>query len=207
MTFEDIYRTNAWQGEESLSGPGSGSAATRQVIPWIRMLIQQEVILSVLDIGCGDGFWMPDLTVRYTGIDPSQTAIDRARARHEDAGRTPGRWRYIVADAAKVPLEHHELVIVRDVFQHLSFAEGRALLDNLWTAQPFFLLASTYPGRTNRDIRTGDSYTPDLTKTPFNLPQPELLIFDGYYYHDHDTDQVRDPTKYLGLWRRPLTKP
>lgn len=199
--FEDIYQRNGWNGQESLSGPGSGSAATARVIPWIKRIVQEEVVLSILDIGCGDGFWMPDVTVQYTGIDISPTAVDHARARH--GSKSSQYWRYIVGDASTIDLPRADMVIVRDVIQHLNWEDGKRLVDNVVRSGSFLLLASTFMGWENVPVIASGSeaYSPDLQHEPFNLPQPELLVFDGYYYHFHDTDQVRDPSKYLGLWR------
>ena len=74
-----IYTENIWHGVESLSGPGSGSAATRHVAPAIVSLVERYGITSVLDVGCGDGFWMPDLP-GYIGLDVSPVAIERGPA-------------------------------------------------------------------------------------------------------------------------------
>ena len=84
--------------------------------------------------------------------------------------------------------------------QHLSLRDGMDALERITEARPRYLLASTYVGGENVDIVTGDAYSPDLTAPPFSLGEPERLIFDGYHYHEHGTDAVRDPRKHLGLW-------
>lgn len=188
--FDDIYRTNRWNGIESLSGPGSGSAATRDLVSSLVDLVAELGITSVLDIGCGDGFWMPDLP-GYRGCDVSVEAITRARARHPERTYTVG-----------IPYTYADLVIVRDVIQHLSQDDGYRLITHAWmAATPGWLLASTFVDGSNIDIETGGAYRPDLTAIPFSLPKPDRLYFDGHYYHDHDTSEVRDPGKFMGLWR------
>jgi hypothetical protein len=92
------------------------------------------------------------------------------------------------------------LVIVRDVVQHLPLREGVLLLRKA-AGIGRWLLASTYVGGVNEDISVGDCYAPDLTARPFGLHAPDRMIFDGHHYHQHDTDQVRDARKHLGLWR------
>jgi len=191
MTFDSIYRRNAWNGVESLSGPGSGTSATRALVPAVLSLVGDLHIRSVLDIGCGDGFWLPDLP-GYMGADVAERALIRARARHPDR-------LYVVADfRAHVP-PPFDLVIIRDVIQHLPFDSALRLLGNVGRSGSAWLLASTYIGTVNTDIPEGGFYSPDLTAHPFRLATPDRLIFDGYAYHD--TDEPRDPAKHLGLWR------
>ncbi len=186
--FDSIYRTNAWNGEESRSGPGSGSIATRAVARAIVDLVLELDIRTVLDIGCGDGYWMPDLP-GYLGCDLSAEAIERARRHH------PGR-QYMVG----IPSLSADLVIVRDAIQHLPLRRGAHLLEHsIMAARPGWLLASTYVGGFNEDIEAGGCYSPDLEAVPFAMPPPDRLIFDGYAYHE--TDEPRDARKHLGLWR------
>jgi SAM-dependent methyltransferase len=149
-------------------------------------------VRSVVDAACGDGYWMPDLP-GYTGIDVSAEAIELAQRRHPER-------RYLVGSLATVRIPTADLVIFRDALQHLSLNDGTAALARIIESGPRFLLASTYIGGLNEDITTGDAYSPDLMGQPFNLGEPDRMIFDGYHYHEHGTDAVRDPRKHLGLW-------
>jgi SAM-dependent methyltransferase len=197
--FEGIYQRNGWNGKESLSGPGSGLAPTRRISDWLVHTIDELGIRSVLDVGCGDNLWMPDLP-DYTGIDVSPTAIERARSFHPDRkyavwdardGLPPGRW---------------GVVFVRDVLQHLSFRDGKALIRAIAGSDARWLIASTYTAPSERhhdplntDIQTGGCYSPDLTAPPFDLPSPSRRQPDGW---DYDTGSVlRDRAKWLGVWR------
>ena len=197
--FSRIYRRNGWNGGESLSGPGSGTAPTRHVATWLTGLVDELGVTSVLDIGCGDCTWQPALP-GYLGVDVAPEAIARAKARHPDR-------RFAVVDAKRgLPAGRWDLVLVRDVFQHLSFADGFALMRAIGRAEPRYLVASTYTGPSerhadpvNRDIRTGDCYCNDLTAPPWSLPQPMKRCPDGWDYETGDV--VRDRSKWLGLWR------
>lgn len=186
--FSDIYRTNAWHGSESRSGPGSGFAPTLAVADAIMGLVNDLDIETVLDLGCGDGLWMPPLP-GYVGMDVAPEAIEIARRRH------PGRP-YLVGDE---PNAAYDLVICRDVVQHLSLSDGLALLQRIAASGSRWLLASTYMGGVNVNIVTGDAYSPDLQAEPFSLGVPFHVILDGYGY-EH-AGEVRDPRKHLGLWR------
>lgn len=68
--FDRIYRTNGWAGQESLSGPGSGASATWRTAQAVQELVARLGARSVLDVGCGDCAWMPELP-GYVGVDVS----------------------------------------------------------------------------------------------------------------------------------------
>jgi hypothetical protein len=185
--FDRIYRDNLWNGSESRSGPGSGAAATARLRDRLVALVDELGIESVMDVGCGDNYWMPDLP-GYYGFDPSRTAVAFARRNH------PQR-RF----GTHLPAKAFGLVIVRDVVQHLPLTNGVNLIAAVRATGSTWLLASTFVGGENIDIVTGRAYSPDLTAAPFDLGQPARLIFDGYGYED--SDAIRDPRKHLGLWR------
>lgn len=195
--WSKIYRRNIWNGVESKSGPGSGDAATRHVRLGIEALVKRLDIRSVLDVGCGDGYWMPDLP-DYVGIDKAPEAVAAAQRRHPD--RT-----YILGDVTDY--DHADLIIIRDVIQHLSVPAGLALVRHA-LARCEWLLASSYAGGVNSGISPaerlkGRAYDNDLTAEPFLLGPPHDSIFDGYSYHG---DSIRDGRKILGLWYSPQTR-
>lgn len=166
--FEEIYEKNSWGGSESRSGPGAGSIAVRQLAPQLIALVSELGVESVLDVGCGDGFWMPPLP-GYIGIDVSTKALAMSAERHPD--RT-----YLLDDGGPYP--RCDLVIVRCVIQHLSFADARHLLDRVRESGATWLLATTYAIADNIDITTGTGYWPDMTAEPFNLGEPIRSIED-----------------------------
>lgn len=191
MTFSRIYRDNEWHGIETRSGPGSHLEPTRRPAQAIVRLVGWLGVRSVLDVGAGEGNWMPDLP-GYIGVDVAPEAIEEARRRHPDRA-------YAVANIIYDDVPASELVIVRDVVQHLTQDTGIRLL--LAAAEAGrWLLASTYLDGENVVIEDGDAYRPDLTAPPFSFPPPLILIPDGYVYHDGDV--VRDRGKMLGLWER-----
>jgi hypothetical protein len=189
--FSAIYRANAWNGVESLSGPGSGTAATSVLAATLPGLVRRLGAKSVLSVGCGDDYWMPHLGPAYLGIDVAPEAIARAKLNHPE--RT-----YMVMDAVKGELPDADLVIVRDVLQHLSPADGVKLLDHVTESSARWLLASTYSGTSGECRESGGYWCPDLRDPPFGMPKPVRVMPDGYDYAVPGA--MRDPSKLIALW-------
>jgi SAM-dependent methyltransferase len=82
---------------------------------------------TVLELGCGRGGLLLQLVqagaARATGVDLSPASIDAARDRFEQA-QLPGRARLSVDDAARVPLEPHDWVILDRVICCYPDVEG-----------------------------------------------------------------------------------
>lgn len=191
--FDDIYRQNVWHGKESLSGPGSGTASTTYISQRITDLVVRFRIHSVIDIGCGDGFWMPDLP-GYIGIDVSETAVALSQKRHPDR-------LYLHGEFVDMDLRA-DLIIIRDVIQHLPLHTAVTLVKGAYERCQW-LFASTYDsgkneGITPQQLAAGWAYDNDLTASPFDLPQPVMKLPDGAGWDD--PQQVRDPHKFLGVW-------
>lgn len=192
--FDGIYAANGWNGTESRSGPGSGQAATARLRVALPVLVSSLGASVVVDVGCGDGYWMPDLP-GYVGCDVSAEAVALAQRRHPDRA-------YVVGGLRDVQLEpglRSVLVFSRDAMQHLPLDEVLEVIVAAHDVGARWLLASTYIGGVNRQIAAGDYFEPDLMAAPFLLGRPDRIIPDGYGYHD--PDEVRDPRKYLALWR------
>ena len=188
--FDAIYRRNAWNGVETRSGPGSSPHTTARVRQALLELTAELGVASVVDGACGEGLWQPELP-GYVGLDVSAEAIAAARRHHPER-------EYRVADLRE-GCPRADLVIVRDAIQHLSLADGRAVLAAIRASGSSWLLASTYVSGRNERIRTGGFYSPDLEQEPFGLPPALRLYHDGYDYGTGTT--LRDPSKMLGLWR------
>jgi hypothetical protein len=189
LTFSRIYRSNSWNGVETRSGPGSGSAATGPIVRLLLELVAELAIESVVDAACGEGFWQPDLP-GYLGLDVAPEAIVKARVIHPDR-------EYKVADVS-VSCPSADLILCRDAMQHLPLRDAVAVLDAIRVSGSRWLLASTYVAGHNVRIHAGGFYEPDLEAPPFDLAPALRLYHDGYDYTDGST--LRDPAKMLGLW-------
>jgi SAM-dependent methyltransferase len=81
-------------------------------------------IRSVLDVGCGEGAWLPHLRalrprVQYAGLDASMYVVQRF-------GRTRNIHLATFADLPELVLGVHDLVVCSDVMHYIPEAELRA---------------------------------------------------------------------------------
>src|SRR5688572_25453055 len=114
--FSEIFRTNAWQDPESVSGRGSTLARTQVIKSYLPLLLQELHAETLLDAACGDFNWMryTDLgPVRYVGVDVVPDLIERNRRLYEDNRRT-----FAALDIAKDPLPHADVILCRDCLIH-----------------------------------------------------------------------------------------
>jgi len=192
--FEEIYQKNSWNGTETRSGPGSGKVPTQWISNMLTMLCNntEMEINSVLDVGCGEAIWQPKFP-EYVGLDVSSTAIHRARELH------PGKT-FEILSIETTQLEPFDLVLCRDVFQHLSFETGLPLMDWVKEHTARWLLVSTFTDGENVDIPDGFYYRPDMRFDPWNLGAPLLWIADGFNNEEVELSPSRDTNKFLGLW-------
>lgn len=183
---------NLWRGGESRSGPGSSldeTAAVREELPRI---VAEYGIQSMLDIPCGDFFWMREigLEVDYIGGDVVKGIVDANNRRYGSSQR-----RFARLDLRADPLPRTDLVLCRDILDHLSFSDVHGSIDNVALSGATYLLATTYPDRDgNEDIRSGDWRPLNLQQEPFRFPEPIELI-------DERSTKPGYPDKSLGLWR------
>ncbi len=70
--FDTIYERNAWNGTDSVSGKGSDREQTDRVASELPRILRELNARSLLDVPCGDFFWMRhvDLAgIKYVGAD------------------------------------------------------------------------------------------------------------------------------------------
>lgn len=89
------------------------------------------------------------------------------------------------------------MVFVRDALVHLSTDHIRAALANIRASGSDWLLTSCFlDTATNAEIATGQWRPIDLTRLPFDLPQPDRWVSEGGL-----SVKGQWPDKVLGLWR------
>lgn len=190
--FESIYHSNHWRGAESRSGTGSSLAQTQVIRAALPSLLSDLGCRSMLDAPCGDFNWLSQvaLEVDYHGYDVVEEVVAGNAARYATE-----QVHFVCADITPSQLPRVDLILCRDCLVHFSNADIFLTLRNFLDSGSRYLLTTTFPGRLNQDIVTGDWRPIDFEREPFCLPPPQRLIneecteFDGAY---------RD--KSLGLW-------
>jgi hypothetical protein len=180
-----IYKINAWLDPETRSGPGANLAQTAIIRTELPKLLQQYGITSLLDIPCGDYYWMAktDLSflMYYIGADIVPELIAQAIANHQT------EWRKLICvDMVSDTLPYADAILCRDCLPHMTYAEIKASLKNFKATGARYLITSTYPTRTyNVDLSITDElnlwrYRPlNLELAPFNFPKPLFILNEG----------------------------
>jgi hypothetical protein len=195
--FTSIYESGYWGGEDA-SGAGSTLEATATTRSIVARIIADFKIIDIVDVACGDFTWMPLVlrtvagSVRYTGCDIVGRLIERHTTNYPQYS-----FRHLDFVADDIPSA--DLLICRDVLQHLPVKDIEKALDNFSRCGARYLLATThlrrYGWRNGANIRPGRCRDRNLLLSPFNLPDP-IVIYSEMYPAQH---------KFLGLWELPFS--
>lgn len=168
-TFDKIYKEGFWgRDEEGLgySGPGSTLNATRLYRAFLEGFLATGVVRSVVDAGCGDWTFSRQIAwppIQYRGYDASTVAIEKA-SRYAGMARS-----FEVADVTMY-LPSADLLLCKDVLQHLPNDMVRAFIENnLQPGKYKYAIITNDKGPGNRDIEIGEHRPLDLSAPPFNV--------------------------------------
>ncbi len=189
--MEQIYDLNLWGKGTTEFYSGFGSHNPAIVIPYIdavgAFLISLEKPVTVLDLGCGDfnvGKQLYNYTKKYIAVDIVQSLINFNEIQFKAENLT-----FHCLDIAKDVLPKADVVLIRQVLQHLSNAEVQAVLDKL-TNYKYVILTEHLPKglfTPNKDIISGQGIRLkkqsglDILKAPFHfktLDKEEILSID-----------------------------
>jgi hypothetical protein len=191
--FASIYERRAWQGAESLSGPGSSLRATAGIRGELPRLLRELGCRALLDVPCGDFHWMQEVPLEldeYIGADIVRTLVDRNQSAHGKPGR-----RFEHLDMRRDPLPHVDVILCRDGLVHLSDRDVHATLAHFGQSGARFLLTTDFPAqKRNLRIATGQWRPLNLERPPFGLPPPQALFPDWTIENGPYND------KALALW-------
>lgn len=129
--FATIYRKKLWGGRLARGAySGSGSRDEAVVGPYVtavRKFLMEHGRPSVVDLGCGDfhvGSRLVDCACRYVGCDIVDFVIAENRRKHTGV-------EFRVLNAIDDELPDGEVVLIRQVLQHLSNADVAKILAKL----------------------------------------------------------------------------
>lgn len=212
--FTQIYRDHAWSGR-SRSGPGSDPENASMYLGILQRLLGEQTfrIRAVLDIGCGD--WSLGMEIcwdgiQYVGMDIVPELIDTLNAKYSSRN-----VKFLQGDLANDEIPPADLVIVKDVLQHLSNRSVQTFLRKLprfrfalitndarrrrrmpWPLR--FLKQNMV--RANCDIQDGGSRPLQLLRAPFGLSGRQLATYNLEIGNAIYTKQIL-------LWKNPHVSP
>ena len=176
--FGKIYTSNHWDGEESVSGRGSDDIQTATIQKEIPIILQEYDIKSVLDIPCGDFYWMKNLdfsSTKYVGGDVVPELVKQNQQQFATEN-----IEFQVLDLTSDELPMVDLVFTRDCLVHFSYADIKKALRNILRSNSKYLLTTSFEERlANQDIVTGDWRPINLLVEPFTLPEPLKKVLEN----------------------------
>jgi hypothetical protein len=193
--FTEVYKTNSWNGTESVSGTGSDlaqTAALRRILP---QLLSDLWAKSIVDAPCGDLHWMKhigweDLGIAYTGVDIVQDLVDKNRVNF------PTR-KFECLDLVTDILPKADVIFCRDCLVHLPSDEVKTVIRNIVKSGATWLVTTTFPkSGDNKDVKWSGWRPINLTAAPFHLPKPATMLNEGC---TEDGGKYAD--KSLAVWR------
>ena len=184
--FDRIYNEGAWVGDSDSLGSGTGSTVVGNIafVERLSELISEHDVRSIVDVGCGDFEVMKGIIelsgATYHGWDVSAVAIDRARRRL----RSDEVKATFSVSGTNQQYEPADLLVVKDVLQHLPLEEGVRIVSQLHKYKLAVFVNDLDENRRNEDtdFRTGLPMVPggyrsiDVRRPPFNLTCEHMLV-------------------------------
>lgn len=172
--FSDIYRDGRWG-----VGSGSGSAADRTADyrSFLEKFIKINQIRSVIDFGCGDWQFSRHIDwqdISYFGYDIVDSVIEK-----NNTDYASDRIKFeVFRSFDQLPIV--DLVICKDVFQHISNEMVLAYVKNLATKGRILLFTndSNPEHNLNENIDIGEWRSVKLDVAPFFLTGSYVFSFD-----------------------------
>ena len=175
--FTEIYIKNKWGDHYSFSGTGSNMEQTQNILKELPNVIKKYNIKSMLDIPCGDFFWMKEHNfkdVNYIGADIVPDLIKTNNYKYKSKNIN-----FETLDIINNDLPYSDLLFCRDCLVHLSFNDIFNALRNIKRTKFKYLMTTNFLKRdSNVDIATGSWRTINLCKPPFNFPEPIENIYE-----------------------------
>jgi len=175
--FTKIYEMGSWN-EAGFSHSGSQIEIMQEYVQFLQNFLHENQIRSVVDVGCGDWAFSRyiDWTgIEYLGIDVVPFVIER----NQDLFAS-SLIQFLHADALSMELPEADLLLCKDIFQHLSYATIFQLLKQKDKFK-HCLFTDSISSKTlcNGDIPDGHSRPLNLIGPPFELEAKEVFLFPG----------------------------
>ena len=146
---------------------------------FVQTLINREQVSKILDLGSGDGMLTSHLDLRgkkYVGIDASKYAIEKATLLNRGVNA-----QFILADARSYKYSGYDLIICKDVLQHLSNESVQRILEKVKRNNRLAIFVNdTVTGvKQNHDIRDGEYRPLNILMPPFDFDGREAISYES----------------------------
>jgi len=197
--FTKTYEENGFKGRASKSGTGSDLENVQDLIPRLAEFFNANNIKSLVDAPCGDFNWMPNV-LKMSGIKEYRGYDIVPQLIEDNKKNFPGihfEQKDIVIDGQ---FGKADILFCRDCLVHLSYASAKKVIQNFFYSDIKYFMATTFTNddRANADFEDGTNWVPmNLMKAPFFLPEPLVIINEGYTGNDGDFAD-----KSLAVWEK-----
>lgn len=191
LTFNSIYKANLWGCG---SGPGSDEKFCANYVKFLQDFFKEKKISSVVDCGCGDWQFSKNIDfsgVDYKGFDVASFVIERNINQFQKENIN-----FFLYNGDFSLLPHADLIICKDVLQHLNNEKIKEFIANLHRFK-FALITNDIDKNVNGDCLNGGYRVIDLRQAPFNLDLEVVFEF---------IRMPKAPNMLTMLWENPKFK-
>ncbi len=192
--FSKHYRGGMWKGgyPETVCGKGSTLNATQYVRRELPNLISILGVRSIFDAPCGDFTWFQHLElpgVVYIGGDIVEDMISA----NNKAYGAPSR-KFIVCDVTTSALPPSDLMICRDLIQHLPNKAIDAFFENFLKSDIKYLAITNHTKPKNVEQSTAIRFrSVNLNIEPYNFEDAAINLRDWV--------EGVNSERYLSVWK------
>jgi SAM-dependent methyltransferase len=182
--FTSKYESDDQDWERN-SGPGSEPFYTIPYRAFLEQFLRLNGIGTVLDIGCGDWQFSRFVNfsgVQYLGLDIVESVVAGNQARF---ARPNVRFALAPADIRDLP--QADLLIMKDVLQHLPDAEIMRYRDEVFPRFRYCLITNSFRkagAGMNHDVPPGGFRCLDLSAAPYEIAGANVLQFPSAHYEE-----------------------
>ena len=184
--FDTIYDNKIWTAEGNGSGSGSEPYNTINTIKVLVKIIMDNNIKVMIDSPCGSCKWTRllleelkknNIKIKYYGFDIADEPIANANKELESL-KSYHDIELKFGDLTNMTFPKADLLLCRDVLQHLSYDNIFKIINNFSKADVKMFLLGAYISCDNRNIADGEYFPINLAIEPFNMI-PEALYYDS----------------------------
>lgn len=175
--FEHVYETKRWLGKVgTLTGLGSAIECVKEYLFFLQNYVDKNNIQNIIDLGCGDFNLMQHFNfknINYLGIDIVNFVIEENNKKYK-SDNINFLHENILTYKPKIK---YNLVILKDVLQHLSNKNIISLLDNIDYSNNIIIVNDITDN--NYDCENGEWRGINLNLPPFNMKTEKIFEFSA----------------------------